>query len=62
MSCTQQNALCFVIMPYKLLQHGNFHVVYQVVKSCLHCKCSAVKHISIDKVWNKQHRLGERRL
>jgi len=22
------------------------------VKSCLHCKYSAVKHISIDKAWN----------
>jgi len=32
------------------------------VKSCLRCKYSAVKHISIDKAWNKQHRLGESRL
>ena len=24
------------------------------VKSCLRCKYSAVKHISIDKAWNKQ--------
>jgi len=32
------------------------------VKSYLRCKYSAVKQISIDKAWNKQHRLGERRL
>ena len=32
------------------------------VKSCLRCKYSPEKHISIDKAWNKQHRLGERRL
>ena len=32
------------------------------VMSCLRCKYSAVKHISTNKAWNKQHRLGERRL
>jgi len=30
----------------------------ELAKSCLRCKYSAVKHISIDKAWNKQHRLG----
>ena len=32
------------------------------VKSCLHCKYSEVKHMSINKACNKQHGLGERRL
>jgi len=31
------------------------------VKSCLGCKYTAIKHISINKAQNKQHRLGERR-
>ena len=34
------------------------------VMSSLRCRptCSEVKHISIDKAWNKQHGLGERQL
>jgi len=39
-----------------------FLSIHPQVKSCLRCKYSAVKHISIDKAWNKQHRLGERQL
>ena len=39
---------------------GHFCEKTVEVKSCLRYKYSAVKHISTDKAWNKQHRLSER--
>jgi len=42
--------------------HNSLRRDFGKVKSCLRCEYSAIKHISIDKAWNKQHRLGERPL